>query len=150
MCRNKKKQKRTQASQIWPKWSDTALHSIPKSVWRIGSSKGWVRSNLATLKPRSLVTSRSLPYEWWRQTSSLSKVGLEVELSLSVSSKAYKVPTSAIATLSASFFLGNSAWRWQKANCGLLGLSASPYSKLKVEWMKDLASNNLSAKSSAC
>ena len=59
-----------------------------------------------------------------------------------------QVPASTVATFSASSFSANSAWRLQKANYGLLGSSVDPYSKLKVEWMKDLAFNSLNGKSS--
>ena len=38
----KLKVEKTQTSQTWPKWSNTALHSIPKWVRRIGSFEEWV------------------------------------------------------------------------------------------------------------
>ena len=63
-----------------------------------------------------------------------------------MSSRACKVPTSAEATLNVSFF-ATPAWRRQNANYGSLGTSVDPYFKLKVEWMKDLASTSLNAKS---
>ena len=86
-------------------------------------------------------------YACRRRTSSLSKAELKVELFLTMSSRACKVPTSAEATLNVSFF-ATLAWRWQNANYGSLGTSVGPYFKLKVEWMKDLASTSLNAKSS--
>ena len=143
-----KETEKTSTNQTWPKWSDTTLHSTLKLVRRIGSSEKWVRSNLVTSKPRSLATSLSLLYKCQSQTSSCFKVGLEVELCLSVSSIAYKMPTSTVATLSSSFFTATSVWRQRKTDYGSLGLSTNPYSKLKVEWMKDLVSNNLNDKSS--
>ena len=89
----KSKAEKTQASQTWPKQSDTTLHSIPKLVWRIKSSNRWVRSNPAASNPRCLATSLSLLYECQSWISSLSKVELKVKLCLSISSKACKVPT---------------------------------------------------------
>jgi len=73
-----KETEKTPASQTWPKWSDTALHSLLKSVRRIGSSEEWVRSNLAASKSRSLAISLSRPYECRRRTNSLFILGLEV------------------------------------------------------------------------
>ena len=148
MYKNEKNHKRL-ASQTWPKRSHTSLHSTLKLVRRIRSSKEWIRSNPAALKPKYLEISISQAYKCQRQTSFLSILGLEVQLCLSVSSKACKVPTSAIVTFSAFSLSTTSAWRRRKANYGSLGSSTDPYSKLKVEWMKYLASNSLSAKSSA-
>jgi len=104
--------------------------------------------NPVASKPKSLATSLSLMYACRSQTSSLSKAELKVELFLSVSSRACKVPTSTEATLNVSSFFATSAWRRWNANYGSLGSLVGPYSKLKVEWMKDLASTSLIAKSS--
>ena len=81
--------------------------------------------------------------------SSLSKVGLKVELCLSMPSEACKVPTLVVETLNASSFSATLAWRQRNANYGSLGSSLGPYSKLKVEWMDDLASTTLNVKSLA-
>ena len=92
---------------------------------------------------------RSLAYECRRQTSSLSRLGLKVQLCLSVSSRTYNVLISTVTTLNASSFSATSTWRRWNANCGSLGSFADPYSRLKLEWMQDLAYNSLMAKSSA-
>ena len=97
------------ASQTWPKWFDTALHSTPKPMRRIGSSEVWVRSNPAASKLRSLAISLSLLYECQRWTSSLSRMGLEVHLCLSVSRRTCNVLISRVASLNASSFSATSA-----------------------------------------
>ena len=117
-------------------------------MWRIGSFEEWV-CNPATSKPKSLAISLSQPCECWSRTSFLYILGLEVQPYLFITSKACKVPTSTVVTLKASSFLTTFAWKRRKAYYGSLGLLVGLYSMLKVEWMKDLASNSLSSKSLA-
>ena len=125
-----KETKKTSTNQTWPKWSDTTLHSTLKLVRRIGSSEKWVRSNLVTSKPRSLATSLSLLYICQSQTSSRFKVGLEVELCLSVPSRTCNVLISAVARCSS--FSATLTWRRGNASYGSLGSLADLYSRLKV------------------